>query len=55
MAVFPRETYTLNLKSRTLELGKRTLVMGVLNVTRIPFPIRANAMNIMRPLSVLRK
>ena len=33
MAVFPRETYALKLKSRTLELGKRTLVMGVLNVT----------------------
>lgn len=33
MAVFPRAPYTLNLKSRTLELGKRTLLMGILNVT----------------------
>jgi dihydropteroate synthase len=31
--MFPRKTYRLNLKSRTLVLGKRTLVMGVLNVT----------------------
>src|SRR5580704_8274159 len=31
--MFPRETYRLKLKSRTLVLGKRTLVMGVLNVT----------------------
>lgn len=29
----PRKTFRLKLRSRTLELGKRTLVMGVLNVT----------------------
>jgi dihydropteroate synthase len=31
--MFQRKTYRLRLKSRTLVLGKRTLVMGVLNVT----------------------
>jgi dihydropteroate synthase len=31
--MFQRKTYRLKLKSRTLVLGKRTLVMGVLNVT----------------------
>jgi len=33
MAVFPRESYTLNLKSGPLEVGGPTLVMGILNVT----------------------
>jgi dihydropteroate synthase len=33
MPVFPRKTYTLNLRSGPLELGRRTLVMGIVNVT----------------------
>lgn len=33
MNVFPRKLYALDLKSRKLELGTRTLVMGILNVT----------------------
>ena len=33
MAVFPRKTYTLNLRSGPLETGRRTLVMGIVNVT----------------------
>ena len=33
MPVFPRESYVLNLKSRSLELGQRTLIMGILNIT----------------------
>ena len=33
MAVSPRPCYTLKLRSGTLELGKRTLLMGILNVT----------------------
>ena len=31
--LFHRKTFRLNLRSRTLVLGERTLVMGVLNVT----------------------
>jgi dihydropteroate synthase len=33
MGVSPRAHYSLNLKSGTLNLGSRTLIMGVLNVT----------------------
>ncbi len=33
MAVFPRKHYLMNLKSGSLEMGRRTLVMGVVNVT----------------------
>jgi dihydropteroate synthase len=33
MAVFPRKSYTLNIKSRSLEVGRRTLIMGILNIT----------------------
>jgi dihydropteroate synthase len=33
MAVFPRKPYVLNLKSRSLAMGGRTLVMGIVNVT----------------------
>jgi dihydropteroate synthase len=33
MAVFPRKPYALKLKSGSLELGGRTLVMGIVNVT----------------------
>ncbi|MDY0041881.1 MAG: dihydropteroate synthase [Desulforhabdus sp.] len=33
MNVFPRKPYALDLQSRKLELGERTLVMGILNVT----------------------
>jgi dihydropteroate synthase len=33
MAVLPRKTYTLTLRSGPLETGRRTLVMGVVNVT----------------------
>ena len=33
MGVFPRSIYQLRLPSRTLELGVKTLVMGILNVT----------------------
>jgi len=33
MSIFPRKHYTLHMKSRRLELGERTLVMGILNVT----------------------
>jgi dihydropteroate synthase len=33
MAVCPRASYTLDLKTRSLELGRRTLIMGILNVT----------------------
>jgi dihydropteroate synthase len=33
MGVFPRQSYTINLKSGSLEMGGRTLVMGVINVT----------------------
>jgi len=33
MNVFPRKLYALDLKSGKLELGERTLVMGILNVT----------------------
>lgn len=33
MAVLPRPLFTLALKSRALELGRRTLIMGILNVT----------------------
>lgn len=33
MPIVPRPPYTLRLPSGTLELGKRTLVMGILNVT----------------------
>jgi dihydropteroate synthase len=33
MAVFPRKSYTLNLKSGSLEIGGRTLIMGILNIT----------------------
>lgn len=33
MSVSPRKPYVLRLKSGTLELGPRTLVMGILNVT----------------------
>lgn len=33
MGIFPRPIYQLRLPSRTLELGVKTLVMGVLNVT----------------------
>jgi len=33
MAVLPRPFFTLALKSRVLELGRRTLIMGILNVT----------------------
>ncbi|GKT08877.1 dihydropteroate synthase [Desulforhabdus sp. TSK] len=33
MSVFPRRHYTLRMQSGGLELGRRTLVMGILNVT----------------------
>jgi dihydropteroate synthase len=33
MPVVPRKSYTLSLKSRSLEVGGYTLVMGILNVT----------------------
>ena len=33
MGVFPRTRYSLNLRSGTLNVGSRTLIMGVLNVT----------------------
>ena len=33
MAVFPRKSFTLALGARSLELGRRTLIMGILNVT----------------------
>lgn len=33
MSVFPRKHYTLRLKSGRWELGKRTLIMGILNIT----------------------
>ena len=33
MRMFRRRKFKLNLPSRTLSLGERTLVMGVLNVT----------------------
>jgi dihydropteroate synthase len=33
MAVFPRKSYTLDLKSRSLEVGGPTLIMGILNIT----------------------
>jgi len=33
MSVSPRKAYTLQLKSSKLELGRRTLLMGILNVT----------------------
>lgn len=33
MSIFPRKHYTLHMKSRRLELGERTLLMGILNVT----------------------
>ena len=33
MSVHPRKNYSLRLKSGTLELGTRTLLMGILNVT----------------------
>ena len=33
MAVFPRKRYHVNLRSGALELGQRTLVMGIVNVT----------------------
>jgi dihydropteroate synthase len=33
MPVCPRKTYTLNLRSGPLETGRRTLVMGIVNVT----------------------
>lgn len=33
MSVFPRKRYNLRLKSRAMELGERTLLMGILNVT----------------------
>jgi dihydropteroate synthase len=33
MAVFPRKTYTLALRSGPFETGARTLVMGIVNVT----------------------
>ena len=33
MSVFPRKRYNLRLKSRSLVLGERTLLMGILNVT----------------------
>jgi len=33
MAVCQRKLYTLKLRGRTLELGRRTLIMGVLNIT----------------------
>ena len=33
MAFFPRPRYTWRLRSRTLPLGRRTVLMGILNVT----------------------
>lgn len=33
MSVTPRKRYSLRMKSRPLELGRRTLTMGILNVT----------------------
>lgn len=33
MGILPRKAYSLQMKSRKLELGKRTLVMGILNNT----------------------
>ena len=33
MSVSPRKTYTFQLKSGKLELGHRTLIMGILNIT----------------------
>lgn len=33
MSVSPRKAYTLQLKSRNLELGRQTLIMGILNIT----------------------
>jgi dihydropteroate synthase len=33
MAVFPRKSFTLALGARFLDLGRRTLIMGILNVT----------------------
>jgi len=33
MSVFPRKCFSLRLKSGQLDLGRRTLVMGILNVT----------------------
>src|SRR5690242_21937399 len=33
MPMFRRERYRLRLPSRTLQLGERTLIMGILNVT----------------------
>lgn len=33
MCIIHRKSYTLRMKSRALELGRRTLVMGILNVT----------------------
>jgi dihydropteroate synthase len=33
MSVFPRKVYALDLKSRELQVGARTLIMGILNVT----------------------
>lgn len=33
MSIAPRKRYSLRMGSRTLELGRRTLIMGILNVT----------------------
>lgn len=33
MPVSPRKKYVLSLKNRSLELGERTLIMGILNIT----------------------
>lgn len=33
MSAFPRRRYSLHMKSRKLDLGQRTLTMGILNVT----------------------
>lgn len=33
MSVFHRKSFTIRLRSRSLELGHRTLIMGILNVT----------------------
>jgi dihydropteroate synthase len=33
MSVYPRKRYTIQMPSRSLELGQRTLLMGILNVT----------------------
>ena len=33
MGVSDRKTYKLKIRGRTLELGRRTLIMGILNIT----------------------